>query len=284
MSTTALPRSYYYLVTGLPDLVLAEAGAAEGCAAVMDAIADLMSPGDVELLQFIRLPFDNKNLITLLESRDSPHDPNGNLSRDELLQGIKAPEALPEHMQPLVEAQREDRQLFADLSREDQLNRLFFDAALEHPNGFISAWFGFELNLRNVLAALSIRHGPAHLDGLGESAERRLAACVICSNDIAEQIMKSTAPDFGLSSNVAWVERLVDLPPGGGVDREKAIDRIRWDMLDELAGFAGFGVESILAFCLKLFIVERWSAFDAVGGKARLEQLVAQMARWEEES
>jgi hypothetical protein len=277
MSVIPLHRSYYYLVTSLPDLAMEEKKAAQGCAAFMEEIADFIADDDLQLLRLIRLPFDNTNLITLLESRERLFEPNGCYSRDDLLQGIKTPALLPEYMQPLVEAHKEGRQLFPDLSREDQLNWLFYEEAIQHTNAFAATWFTFELNLRNVLAAVNVRNGLRPPDERGKDYEHSLASCLVCRNEVSEQILKSTAPDFGLSEALPWLEPLLELPLSNTTRREKVIDQVRWDMLDGLSMFTGFHIESILAFCLKLLIVERWSRLDPAEGRRRLEQLVGMM-------
>jgi hypothetical protein len=277
MSPLTLRNSYYFLVTSLPDLILEEKWAPQGFAAFADDIVDFISEADTELLRYIRLPFDNANLITLLESRQRPFEPNGNYSREDILQGIKTPALLPGYMQRLVEAHKESRQLFPDLSLEDQLNWLFYEEASQHSNEFLAAWFTFELHLRNVLAGLNVRSGFAHLNDRAEGAERVLASAIVCRDEVSEQILKSLAPEFGLSSRLAWIETIIELPLDDVARRETEIDQLRWDRLDGLSLFAGFHIESMLAFCLKLFIVERWQGLDPQEGKRKLERLVGQM-------
>jgi hypothetical protein len=277
MSIVPLYRNYYYLVAGLPDIVLEDRATAPGCAAFMDSMEDFIDPDDVALLRLIRMPFDNMNLVTVLESRNRPFESNGNYAPDELAQGIKMPSTLPPYMQQFVEARKENRQLFPDLSPEDQLNWLFYDEVTGHPNEFIAAWFSFDLNLRNVLAALSVREGLPHLADRAAGYERCLASCIVCRNDVAEQILRSAARDFGLSPALPWVEHIIELPPADVSRREKALDELRWNMLDELSLFTGFHIESILAFCVKLLIVERWKKLDPGEGRRKMERLLRQM-------
>jgi hypothetical protein len=279
MSFPGLQNSYYFLVTSLPDLIFEEKWAPQGFAEFADDIVDFISEEDAELLRYIRLPFDNANLITLLESRQRPFEPNGNYSREDLLQGVKTPALLPGYMQRLVEAHKESRQLFPDLSLEDQLNWLFYEEAAQHPNEFLAAWFTFEMHLRNVLAGLNVRSGFAHLNDRAEGSERVLASAIVCRDEVSEQILKSLAPDFGLSSRLEWIESIIELPLDDVARRETEIDQLRWETLDGLSLFAGFHIESMLAFCLKLFIVERWQVLDPQEGKRKLELLVGEMKR-----
>ena len=165
--------NYYYLVTALPDLALEEKKSAHSSRALMDDIADFIADEDLALLRLIRLPFDNANLINQLESRQRPFTAQGNFSPEELLQGIKTPDLLPGYMQHFIQAQKESRQLFPEVSAEDQLNWLFYDEVTQHDNPFIAEWFTFELNLRNFLAGVTIKSG-LHPDDSPEQGHARL--------------------------------------------------------------------------------------------------------------
>lgn len=260
-----LQRNYYDLVTGLPDIVLERPRLAFSSAVFMDDIAQLLDPQDAELLRIVRLPADNTNVIMLLESRSQEPHPGGNYTLEELRQEIKKPETLPEYLQTFLQAYREGRQLYPGLIPEDQLNRLFYEQVIGHPNEFIAAWFTFELNLRNVLVGLNLKKKMPHLH------ERH---AVLCCNDVAEQILKSSSPDFGLAEALPWVDRVVELQQHAVQEREVALDRLRWEVLDELTVFSYFRVETILAFCIKLMIVERWMKLDSAAGREKLEQMV----------
>jgi len=63
------------------------------------------------------------------------------------------------------------------------------------------------------------------------------------------------------------------------LEREKAIDRIRWGFLDELAGTEPFSINVILAYALKLQIAERWAAMNPQLGQ---EKIVKAIERTEE--
>jgi hypothetical protein len=50
------------------------------------------------------------------------------------------------------------------------------------------------------------------------------------------------------------------------LDRELALDRLRWTLLDELAVAAPFGLQAVLAYGLKLRLAEKWAAMDETEG------------------
>jgi len=57
--------------------------------------------------------------------------------------------------------------------------------------------------------------------------------------------------------------------------RELSIDRFRWSTIEELAGYNPFTGKAVLAYALKLRLVERWAAMRAEAAATRLENLVA---------
>jgi hypothetical protein len=61
-------------------------------------------------------------------------------------------------------------------------------------------------------------------------------------------------------------------------ERELDLDRFRWSVLDELAGFNPFALAGVLAYGLKLRLAERWSGLEAARGRAAVERAVAEQA------
>jgi hypothetical protein len=49
-------------------------------------------------------------------------------------------------------------------------------------------------------------------------------------------------------------------------ERELALDRLRWKLLDELAVSPSFGFQAVLAYGLKLRLAEKWAAMDEAEG------------------
>jgi len=270
-------NNYYFLVAGLPDLILDEGKNAPSFSEFVAELQEQISSGDLELLHCIRLPLDNSNLITVLQNSKREFDPRGNFTRDEITSAIKNGDGLPEYMLRFLEAYKENRLPSSPLIAEDKLNSFFYEQMISHPNQFIREWFTFELNLRNLIAGINSRKGLEHFDALASERERATASVLIVVNDEAEMILRSNAPDFGLSSQLPWAERVINLSRSTLLEFEKGIDLLRWDMLNELTAFSYFGIETIIAFSLKLMMVERWKKLDAQTGKVILERLVEEL-------
>jgi len=59
-------------------------------------------------------------------------------------------------------------------------------------------------------------------------------------------------------------------------DREIAIDRFRWTQAESLSGYDAFSIDAILAYAVKLKLVERWANLDEEAGRNTADDLVAQ--------
>jgi len=55
------------------------------------------------------------------------------------------------------------------------------------------------------------------------------------------------------------------------LEREKALDRLRWARLEELAGYNIFHLNAILSYALRLRLCERWAGWDVAAGRNRVQ-------------
>ncbi len=271
-----MPRSYYYLVAGLPDILIDNTKKGLPLALVLDEILTQVAPDDAALFTLLKYHYDNKNLVTLLENTDKEFDTRGNLTLEELELEIKMPGLLPGYMIDFLEAYKEGKPLFPQLSLEDQLSWLYYDYLSTHENAFIRDWSTFDCDLRNVLAGLNGR--KLEKDQGADNSQFSREQSIICRNDVSERVLKSNAPDFSLSSGYAWVEKLLSFGQDSLVEYEKNIDLLRWETLDELTTFSYFQIETLLSFYIKLRIVERWQKLEPAIGKETLDKLLAEFA------
>ncbi|NCB09716.1 MAG: DUF2764 family protein, partial [Bacteroidia bacterium] len=85
----------------------------------------------------------------------------------------------------------------------------------------------------------------------------------------------SSLKDFGISGEFPIVEKIINIfEETNMVRRETAIDKIKWDYLDELNTFNYFTVEVVLAHVIKLRMLERWIMLDAKTGKQLFGQYI----------
>jgi hypothetical protein len=263
-----MSRSYYYLVSGLPDLLLDEEKLPSSFRDFTGEIIEQVADQDAGLIRILRLPYDHENLIALLENKKHEFNTSGNYSEEELAGAVKYADTVPEYMLQLIEAHKERKPLFPEVSWEDQLSWLFYEWTATQENSFINEYFTFDLNLRNLLSAVNCR-----------KFNKPLEQYIITGNEVAETILRSNAPDFSLSSIIPWAERVVALATEDLADYEKQIDLLRWEILNEITVFSYFQIDTILAFCIKLSMVQRWYSLKPEEGRLLFDKLVEELTK-----
>ncbi len=263
-----MKRNYYYLVAGLQDITLDVPKLNYDQIAFREYLREEVHPKDYNLVQKLFLPYDNANLLNLLLKTGKPFDEKGNYPQQVLEENIKEPTAaLPEYMTRFIAAFKNNEPLFPELSPENELTTLFYEAMLQQDNKFLRHWYAFNLTLRNLVVAIGAR-----------KHEIPYEKQIIGSGDIQESIRKSHSRDFGLANEVPFMEDLANIMRQDEVQvREKALDQLRWNYLDEETFFEYFTIERILAFTIKLGIVERWLGIDVDHGKEMFKKLMSEL-------
>ncbi len=262
-----MKRHYYYLVSGLQDITLDIHKLLSNQQAFKETLKSEIHPNDYLLVEKLFLPYDNVNLLNLLEKNSQPFIEKGNFTKETLEDNIKEPEGLPEYMKRFILAYKNKEPLFPELSPENELTTLFYQEVLTENNEFLRNWFHFDLTIRNILTALAARKHKIDYENQ-----------IIGTDEISEAIKKSHARDFGLSNEIDYLENLVDASRNDDIQlREKAVDQLKWDYLEDVTFFHYFTIEKILAYIIKLGLVERWLAIDKDYGREMFEKLLNEL-------
>jgi len=143
---------------------------------------------------------------------------------------------------------------------------LYMDYGTEVKNSLMSRWFELNLNIGNLLSAIYAR--KYGLD---------VARVVVGHNPVAKLIRENAnARDFGLSQELEIFDAVVRLSEETDIyERERKIDKFRWDWLDENTVFDYFNIEYIFAYLCKLQMLERWVKLNAEEGERVFRELIA---------
>ena len=146
---------------------------------------------------------------------------------------------------------------------EKDLDADFYAEALRKRNRFLREYFRFDLNLRNA----KVRYLNAQLGRepdqdvmTGEDPE---------AEDVDIDGFRFNGGEFMEAAKVDAVLSDPDL-----LAREKGLDDILWDKIDNLAIFHYFDIEAILAYIAKLRIVTRWLNLDEEVGRDVFRRLM----------
>jgi len=260
-------RNYYCLVAGLQDIFLDTHKLEQTRAMLKEDLKNEFHPNDYKLLELLFLPHDNQNLLNLLFKANKPFDQRGNFTQEEIEENIKEPTTLPEYMVRFIAAHKEKEPVFPEMSPENELATLFYDEILEVKNDFLRNWFGFDMNLRNVVTAfVSRKHNLPYENQ------------IVGSSDISNTIRRSHSRDFGLAQELPHIEDLANIVRIDDIqEREKAIDEMKWKHLDEITFFEYFTAEKVFAFIIKLEIIERWLGIDKATGNELFKKLLGEL-------
>jgi hypothetical protein len=259
-----IKKNYYFLVAGLPDLALDQGKLVYGTAFFREELKSQLPEADYRLFELLLLPEDNRNLLSLIRKENKSLTTSGVYSPDVLAEAVKEPGRLRPYMNRFIEGVLAENRVFPELSLENELTALYYEEMTGTRNEFLKGWFTFELNLRNVMVVLSARRHNLPVEHQ-----------VIGNGTIAETIRKSNARDLGIGSEWHYIEKVVQIAESEDIlAREKAADLLRWSFLDELNTFNYFSLEVLIAYFLKLSMIERWLQLDPATGEEMFRRLL----------
>ena len=267
-----MSKYYYYLVAGLPELTLEDSKLSYTVADFKVELYPDLSDEDKKLIDLFYLKFDNANVLKLLKDKDAAIDLRGNYSAEELVEFISSlkegdeiadavfPSYLSTFISEYFNATAED-----DFLYEDRLAALYYEYAMKCKNKFVSSWFAFNLTMNNILVALTAR-----------KFKMDIAPLIVGDTEVCEALRTSGARDFGLTGEVDFLDQLVKISETEElVEREKKIDQLRWNWMEEATFFNYFTVERLFVFLLQLEMIERWISLDKEKGNQLFRSIIA---------
>ncbi|MCI1640621.1 MAG: DUF2764 domain-containing protein [Bacteroidales bacterium] len=136
---------------------------------------------------------------------------------------------------------------------DKKLNYEFYRVALDNKNRFIREYFKFDLNMRNA------KVGYLN-EALGRDSKKDTITVPVEDDEFEEASKIDSA-----------------LHTGDILGRERALDAILWDKIDELTTFDYFDLDALLGFIAKLHIIDRWFRLDESEGRKMFKKLVDQV-------
>lgn len=271
-------NQYYYFVAGLPDFSFDSTKLPFTVAEFKEILYDELKPDDKRLIDKYFLEADKDNLLKLLVNKDADIKDTGVFSRQELLNSIASIKEgtnekhknLPNIFEIFIKQWLKEDAESENMNWEDLLTSLYMDYGIESQNSLVSQWFTLNLNIGNTLAAIySRKYG---LD---------VKQVVVGNNHIANTIRSNAnLRDFGLEQELAYFETIFRISEDEDIyERERKIDKFRWDWLEENTVFDYFNVEYIFAYLCKLQILERWVQLNAEEGERVFRELIANMKK-----
>ena len=244
---------YYYIISGLPDIGFDDSKAAYTVEQFREEVYDALSTADRKVMDILLLEDECRNLI-------------GSGRMEELIAQVKADETPdePAFICTFVREWIDDSWRQKAAFPEDRLWSLFYEYAMGCSNGFVRKWYEFNLDMNNILAAITAR--KYNLD---------MQKVIVGSNDTANALRTSGARDWGLSQELDYFDDIVRLVDEDDLSqRERKADMLRWRWLEDNTFFNYFTIEKVFSFMVRLSMVQRWSSLDKEKGQQLFRKLI----------
>ena len=282
--------NYYYLIAGLADIGLDDSRAPMSVESFRTEVYDALDAADRKVMDMLLMENDCRNLLSLLTSADTAlAEPSTNSLRthseptplleglfsqeqiEELVACVKAqdrcPAGIPQFMYRFVQEYLDESWREYAAFAEDRLWRLFYEYAMSSDNEFVRKWYEFNLDLNNILSAITAR--TYKLD---------MQKVIVGDNATAQALRTSGARDWGLSQELDFFDDVVRLLDEDDLaQRERKTDLLRWRWLEDNTFFNYFTVERLFSYMVRLGMVERWSSLDKEEGQKLFRKLIGDL-------
>ena len=246
-------HQYFYLISGLPDLSIEDRHIPFPAKMFLNELMTKIYPEDFEFVCWLYYVRDNKNLISVLFNKKTTNQPEGRYSLQQLEKAIESPSGLPGYMSKFISFVKENnKQQYSEDEWEVRLTEAYFREAMNSGNKMLNQWLEFELNLKNLFLELNI--------GRSQPNPPRF---IIEANESAALFQQNPSADFSTETTLGYYGAVVEIIKMENiVEREKKLDGLRWQQLEEMNFFNYFTVEAVLGFCVKLMMLERWEILN----------------------
>ena len=255
--------NYYCLIAGLPEISPDDKKLSLSVRELRAYLSDYLTKKEIDTIDLFFLPNDNAQIIRLLQKQEPDLSLQTVFTAEQLEDEIQEPMFAPSYIKEyLLDLQKEDREVTNRLP-EVELSERYWNFMLSQKERLIRKYAEFSLNIKNLITALNCRKYHLEIDKE-----------VIGDSYFTKQLKTSRAKDVELSDNYPYVDTVLALFDKDAAEREYKIDMLYWEFLDEETGHKYFTFDNVIAFTLKLMILERWSKMTTEQGKAIFRELL----------
>ena len=159
----------------------------------------------------------------------------------------------------LIEELRHER-----IALEDRLSRYYYEWLGKSSSAFVRGWAELNKNLRNILALYTCRR-------LGWDPKDY----IVGNGEVEELLRTSTSKDLGLGDQLSYLKDVLRIAEERDIARrERLIDLLKWQWMDEWTFVRVFDIDNVLCYYLRLEILSRWVQLDAEHGEATFRGIV----------
>ena len=269
--------SYYYLISSLPEVKLADTKAKYDINAIIDSISSCLSSKDLIFFNYLLYQNDNKNLVGKIASSKGLFNPYPNhlepsVFSAEEMEKYNTISNLPSYMSKFLEDSKgveweSVRQI------ENTLLALYYEEMLHCGNSFIMEYASFMRNMKNILAALNAR-------ALGYSSED-ISKELVGDYSLISALTKSTASDFGVGKELPYINSIIELFNSSDKADPYNMENIECSLvnefLDKQTSIKSFTIDNVFAYYVNLTYAISINGRNEEEGKKHLDSLITSL-------
>lgn len=262
---------YYTILTGQPPLTLSDTPTRTPLAQLKELFTEAASGNDAQAVADFFLKFDCLNLVRLLKDPENQDiDMRGTLSHEQLDELIQSEQGLGQNLEQVPEFMKKFPEDYhakvgdPTYFPEDEILFRYYKYAIGSKDPEVGAWYQFNFDLQNVMTALVARKNGW-----------KISDFVKGKSELCDALCTSTAADFGLGGVMPFVTDVISIAEETDpVKKEKKLDALKWEWLDEHTFFEPFGLTALIAYLARTEILERWALLDPEQGRERFTQII----------
>ena len=266
--------SYYYLISGLPEVKLSDSKAKYDINEITQNILSNLSDKDIKLFNYFIYQNDNKNLVNAIANSKglfspySVHLEPSIFSKEEIQKYVNLSN-LPNYMVKFLEDNKNTE--WENIRHiENSLLSLYYEEMIQTGNVFIREYALFMRNLKNILAALN---GKA-LGFIGDEISKEL----IGDYPLISALTKSSAADFGLGREIPYINNIIDTFNSSDKADPYNLENVECSLvngfLDRLTSIKSFTTDNLFAYYVNLTYAVSINGRNEEEGKKHLQTLV----------
>ena len=266
--------SYYYLISGLPEVKLLDSKTKYDINEITQNILSNLSDKDIKLFNYFIYQNDNKNLVNAIAlskglfSPYSVHLEPSIFSKEEIQKYVNLSN-LPNYMVKFLEDNKNTE--WENIRHiENSLLSLYYEEMIQTGNAFIREYALFMRNLKNILAALN---GKA----LGFSGDE-ISKELIGDYPLIYALTKSSAADFGLGREIPYINSIIDTFNSSDKADPYNLENVECSLvngfLDRLTSIKSFTTDNLFAYYINLTYAVSINGRNEEEGKKHLQTLV----------
>lgn len=266
--------SYYYLISGLPEVKLLDSKAKYDINEITQNILSNLSDKDVKLFNYFIYQNDNKNLVNAIALSKGLFSPyfvhlEPSIFSKEEIQKYANLSNLPNYMVKFLEDNKNTE--WENIRHiENSLLSLYYEEMIQTGNAFIREYALFMRNLKNILAALN---GKA----LGFSGDE-ISKELIGDYPLIYALTKSSAADFGLGREIPYINSIIDTFNSSDKADPYNLENVECSLvngfLDRLTSIKSFTTDNLFAYYVNLTYAVSINGRNEEEGKKHLQTLV----------